>query len=375
MPAPTLSTLFQIGVDSALIQVPQNYTVPANPPSEPNPPNNLAIPTQNTQITTTSDSVTIYLSAIKGFNNTVSMTFLVQPITTTLAASLGYTLSPLDSTTAPWQGFIGSTSSNWLTGTYDGAASGWAGTLPFSMQSNVNNALNTYVAKNYQTLWINPGLSGGAINPSHPPSYLISIFAFDPVTNTYAACNFTLVVVPSIATYGLGVYTKANINGIGYSFVNSVNLPLNGYAPPKQSVVLNYFFYPLEPASTAPSPLNITINWFNSPLIDATHSVVANPDGPYAVPPGSPIALSTYQPEEGVLSAYGTGAIDGGFTRDSASGIPPNKGSHVLAIQLYLTNNTGSTPIYSHALLQVTATDGNGVSVSAYTVIYVVGAA
>ena len=38
MVAPTVSNVFWIGVDNALIQVPQNYTVPANPPSIPNPP-------------------------------------------------------------------------------------------------------------------------------------------------------------------------------------------------------------------------------------------------------------------------------------------------------------------------------------------------
>src|SRR5208282_5753850 len=100
MSAPTISTLFQLGVDNAMIQVPQNYTVPSNPPSEPNPPNNLAVPTNNLQTTNTSDSVTIYLSAIKGFSKPLSMSVLIQPMTTSLAASLGFTLSPLDSTTA-----------------------------------------------------------------------------------------------------------------------------------------------------------------------------------------------------------------------------------------------------------------------------------
>jgi hypothetical protein len=41
-----------------------------------------------------------------------------------------------------------------------------------------------------------------------PPSYKVNVFAYDSITNTYAVCNFTLVVLPSIADYGLGVVQK-----------------------------------------------------------------------------------------------------------------------------------------------------------------------
>jgi hypothetical protein len=370
---PAIATLFQIGVDNALIQVPQNYTVPANPPSEPNPPNNLAVPTTNTQITTTSDSVTIYLSAIKGFSNSLQMSFIVQPITSDLAASLGWTLSPLDSTTAAWQGSIGSTSINWVSAS--------SGPLPFTMQANTTNSLNTYLATNYQTLWINPGNSGVSINPSHPPSYLVSIFAFDPLTFTYAACNFTIVVVPSIANYGLGVYVKSYVPPAAVpQYVNSVTLSPNGFASsPQNAAILYYVFYPLEPARVAPSALNITIDYFDNPIIDLTNSVVSNPDGPYAVPPNFPISLGSY------TQADGLGAIASGFTRDSPCGnLPDSLGSHALGIILYLNNHLGAdgakplvsaslTPPLNHGLLEVTATDDNGVSVSAYTAIYIAG--
>lgn len=375
MTAPTLTTLYQIGIDNAQIQVPQNYTVPANPPSMPNPPNNLAVPTNNTQTTTTSDSVTIYLSAIKGFNNSLYMSFLIQPMTTTLAASLGYNLPTIDQTTAPWVGLIGSTSFNWLTGVYDSGALGWVGPLPFSMQSNNGSALNTYVATNYQTLWINPGLTGGAIDPSHPPSYLVTIFAFDPVTNTYTSCNFTLVVMPSVANYGLGVYTigyvgPSFVQNIGYT--NSVTLPFNGYAN-NEGAILDYYFYPLEPASDlpnslpngAPTPLNITLNWYGgitNPIIDTTNSVIN-----YYPSYTEALTFSDYLNNPTLLYD----AIPSGFTRDTSYDSSPYLGSYPLSITLYLLANPNKpAPIYNHALLQVVATDGNGVSVTAYTAIY-----
>lgn len=442
---PTLSTLFKIGVDNALIQVPQNYTVPANPPSEPNPPDNLATPTENTQSTTTSDSVTVFVSAIKNFSAPLTMSMVIQPMTSELAAELDFTLSPLDSTIAPWLGQIGSTSTNWLsasqmTPTSDGT--GTQGPLPFVLQPNLSNSLNTYVASNFKTLWINPGLTGGAINPNHPPSYLVSIFAFDPLSNTYAACNFTLVVVPSVANYGLGVYSKAQV-GDDFTYINSVTLntkvvtgtttsasatvltdtnlslvvnsltddvliyttgpaigpgnPITSntattittpaFAPApsgggrddfqvSEGITIYYFFYPLEPASKQtpgfgsgyPSDLNITVDFFNNPIIDQTNTTITNYDGAMA---GTPIPIGSY------TAADGAGAILKGFTRDTLSAVSLyniQHGSHFLKVRLYLNDNTSAgNPIYSHALLKITATDNNGVSVSAYTAIYVAG--
>ena len=374
MTAPVLATLFQIGVDNALIQVPQNYTVPANPPSMPNPPINLAIPTSNTQTTTTSDSVTIYLSAIKGFSNPLSMTFMVQPISVDLAASLGYVIGPEDATTASWNGLIGSTSTNWNTGSYNSDTAGWVGPLPFTMQANVitldgsyANPLNTYTTSTYQTLWINVGGTGGSINPNHPASYLVTIYATDPITNTYSACNFTIVVMPSVANYGLGVYVMGR-NFIGsdfnpFVFTNSVTIPPSGFvsggSPDNQGALLNLYYYPLEPAPVAPSVLNISLNWFNSPIIDLTNSVIALP------PSYTPIAFTDWSDSDGL------NIIPSGFTRDEVS--------DVVSILLYLdstaTTVPGSDPVDTHALLQVQATDQNGVTISSYTAIFAQGAA
>jgi len=204
---PALASDYQIGVDNALIQVPQNYTVPANPPSEPNPPSSTLQSTKNAQTTTTKDSVTIYVSAIKGFNNPLTMSFFIKKIDTTVDPNL----SPADATTVPTDGaplpiLIGSTHLNWVQGVWDGTNEGWKATLPFMLTPNVSNSLNTYVATNFQTLWINPQNTGGKISPNHPPSYQVNIYAHDPLTNSFAACSFTLVVSQSAAQYGLGVY-------------------------------------------------------------------------------------------------------------------------------------------------------------------------
>jgi len=285
MVAPTVSNVFWIGVDNALIQVPQNYTVPANPPSTPNPPVNSVIASGTAQIfttntvlyttllmtpnayvgyiltyttgpaageteiilsntastittnpfpstpvpgnsfqvilptptsggtTTTKDSVTVYVSAIKGFNNPLTLSFFLQKVDSTVDPNI----SAIDSTVADWVGNIGTSPTSWTTGTYTTlptTESGWAGYIPaYSggnaiLQPNSGNVLNTYATTNYQTLFINPETTGGVINPSFPPSYKVNIFAYDSVTNTYAACSFTLVVLPSVATYGLGVLQK-----------------------------------------------------------------------------------------------------------------------------------------------------------------------
>ena len=278
---PSLSSVFQIGVDNAMIQVPQNYTVPANPPSEPNPPDSVLVAT-NTTNTTPKDSVTLYVGAIQGFAHLLTITFFVQALqlfqqiativsytapngTFTIPSSSGLlvgdsvtvsspdgtvsadgvistvssstiivvyfsdglpvslqtapvvitdntqgdpNMAPVDSTIAPWVGSIGSTHNDWVTSSssnFDPVNDGWIGTLPFTLTPNVSNSLNTYVAQNYKTLWINPQGTGGIINPNHPPSYIVTIYATDPITNTYAACNFTLVVGPSFANYGIGV--------------------------------------------------------------------------------------------------------------------------------------------------------------------------
>lgn len=455
----SISTVFQIGVDNALITVPQNYTVPANPPSMPNPPTTPLTPS-NINPTTTNDSVTIYLSAIKGFQNPLTISFLIQPITLALAESLGLPLSNLDSTTAPWQGLIGSTTSDWITGVYDAPHNGWKGAFAFQLTSNNGNALNTYAATNFKTLWINPQITGGAINPSHPPSYLVSIFAYDPITTTYASCNFTLVVVPSMATYGLGVYTKAKVfSQIGspavptvsrYDYINSVTLQKDGFATTHSYAVIDYFFYPLEPASTSSHNIDIAVNIFNSQIIDKDNSTVTNPTTRSLPTPGllgTPVTLGTYG-FTGSVSSYGVNAITGPVTRDtptpvvvanssatsstatvltdSTLSLVPNSlvgglltyvtgpaagqylmvlsntpttvttgafspapdasgddyvlyssvqyGSPYLEIVLYLNPISDLTiPTNQHALLEVTATDSLGVSVSAYTAIYVAG--
>jgi len=281
MVAPTVSNVFWIGVDNALIQVPQNYTVPANPPSIPNPPVNTvsfsdttttgttatvlqdsgALWTVNHWVgyylkytsglainqirailsntattittnafspapddsgdtfqilyatptvsgtTTTKDSVTIYVSAIKGFNNPLTLSFFLQKIDSAVDPNI----SSVNATTATWVGKIGSSPSAWTTGTFttlSSGESGWKGLLSSTLAPNSGNALNTYTTQNYQTLFINPEGTGNVINPTLPPSYKVNVFAYDSITNTYAVCDFTLVVLPSIATYGLGVVQK-----------------------------------------------------------------------------------------------------------------------------------------------------------------------
>ena len=444
MSSPTVATLFQIGVDSAQIQVPQNTTVPVNPPSIPNPPTSTSI-ASNSSTASTNDSITLYVSGIKGFNNPLTISFFIQQVSTALDSSI----SPADSTTASWMGSIGSTPTNMVSGTYNAIKNGWTGTLPFTLtpMAGTQTALNTYVATNYITLFINPGLTGGAIDPSLPPSFLVNIYALDTVTNTVASTNFVLVVIPSQASYGLGVYVKTpHISSSPFSFSypfnyidtfsNAVTLQRNGAT----TVYLYYFFYPLEPAMIAPTNLNITLNVSGS-VVDETASYITMPVS------GTPIEFMNF------TAANGIGGVVGGFTRETnydwygntyitgistsststimtdttlsllpnelfgyflyytsgpATGrslviasnttdtittsfafspaptpgggdtfqiITPNFGSSPVVVQLNLLGSPvdqhSTTPTLTHGLIQVTATDTNGVSVSAYTAIYV----
>lgn len=216
-----VTTLFNLGIDNALITVPQNYTVPANPPSMPNPPNSATVVTTNTATTTVKDSVTIYVSSILGFENKLKLSFLIKKIDQTIDSAL----APIDATTVPADGdplpiLIGDTTGDWVTGTWNADLGGWVGDLPFTLtpypgyQPSDESALTQYMATSYKTLFINPRGVGGAISPNHPPSYQVNVYAYDSVTSptqpsppsyTYAVCNFTLVVSPSVANYGLGV--------------------------------------------------------------------------------------------------------------------------------------------------------------------------
>jgi hypothetical protein len=214
-----VATKFNLGIDNALITVPQNYTVPANPPSMPNPPNTTSVVTINTASTTVKDSVTIYASSILGFQNELVLSFLIQRIDQTIDSAL----APVDATITPADGeplpiLIGDTTGDWVTGTWNAGLNGWVGNLPFNLtpypgyQPTNKSALTQYVATNYKTLFINPMGTGGTIAPDHPPSYQVNIYAYDsqsgqpsPASYTYAVCNFTLVVSPSVANYGLGV--------------------------------------------------------------------------------------------------------------------------------------------------------------------------
>jgi len=179
MVAPVISNVFQIGVDNAMITVPQNYMVPANPPCTPSPPTDSSQPT-DTQNTTTKDSVTIYLSAIKGFDLPLQMSYYITRIDTYVDPNL----PSEDATTAEWEGVIGSSPTDLSTGTpwtnlLEPLDNGWTGLFTWTLQANSGNALNTYVARNFRTLWINPRKTGGLINPNHPPSYQVNIFATD----------------------------------------------------------------------------------------------------------------------------------------------------------------------------------------------------
>jgi len=262
---------FQIGVDNALIQVPQNYTVPANPPTPHNPPNLGDTPNPNG---TTKDSVTLYVSAIKGFNHALTISYFIRKIdfrvnsdTTTLPVD-DYTLVPADGDALPLR--IGTDVTNLTTVSapvWDGINFGWHGPITASdditlltLYPNASNSLNTYVAQNYVTLWINPNTTGGGINPAHPPAYQVNLYAADitdpHATNTCASCSFTLVVLPSINTYGLGVYET--------SYINSVSLKPSG----ANSYDLYYAWYPLEPKVSAPADFTVTYDTFHSPIFN-----------------------------------------------------------------------------------------------------------
>ena len=431
MSAPVLSTVFQIGVDNAMITVPQTYTVPTNPPSEPNPPSNTSVPT-NTSTATTKDSVTIYASSIKGFKNPLTMSFFIRAID----HYLDPTLPPINDTIAPWVGNIGSTHLNWVPGTLNIAVSsatcsgttrtvltdttlalatnalvgytltytsgpasgqsqviisntattittaaflppphaptpgggdtyqvylGWKGALPFSLTptgSSTNTALNTYVALNYQTLWINPENTGGTIDPNFPPSYLVTIYAVDTSTtpNTFASCSFTIVIMPSIANYGLGIEERIKGGDGKFVFGNSVELKKDGYAStPKSVAYVDFNFYPLESTSlvpnVAPNPVAISLDYFNAGngnggIIDDINSTING------------IALGGY--------GNGTIVLPSGFSRDTVSS--------TVSLVLYLNGTASATdgiPTHAHSLIRITGTDSQGVTASAYLIIQV----
>jgi hypothetical protein len=426
---PTVATDFQIGVDNAMIQVPQNYTVPANPPATPNPPTLLVQPT-NTTTTTTKDSVTIYVSAIKGFTNLLTMSFFIQRIDTSVDPDLP---SPLDATTALWQGEIGD-GLTWATSTYDSVEDGWKGSFSIGAGAwylrpngdSTVNSLNLYEAQNYRTLWINPQSTGGAINPNHPPSYEVNIYAFDPITNTVAACSFTLVVLPSVASYGLGVMetlfvsttlTANAIVGTTYLSVVSttgfkvgetidiltrsehwvigsipdattliITTPISSHDPPMitdvvtnrsvfcnsvsiknddtDSATITFNFYPLEPYGTTSAPVAIYIDYFNSLIIDTTKSTIT------ALLQTS--SLVDYFTGKGTLTQpipfWVEGLTGPSFSRDAPSA--------PVTVTLFLRAPGPPLPpgyVYpDHALFKLTGIDSNGVSATAYTVIRVI---
>jgi hypothetical protein len=371
VPPPTLSIDFQIGVDNAMIQVPQNYTVPANPPSTPNPPTGPLVPT-NTATATTKDSVTIYLSAIKGFHDTLAVSFFIQRIDTIVDPNL----NPIDATTADWQGQIGSSPANWITGTYDSIENGWKGAPAFftlTPSTDTTNPLHYYAAMNYQTLWINPLGTGGAIDPNHPPSYQVNIYALDnsdPLNPKYAACSFTLVVLPSVTNYGLGVYGKILSDPTKSPdpvtnplvFANTVNLLPNGAGlTPPNFAVLYFTFYPLEPQSTAPTDVTITLG---QPVnaFQPTDNVID-------------VANSTIY-YNGVTYDFGIGGVNPVYTNQIVipSGFSRNSPPLPVIITLYVAPAipiSGDSTTY-HGLFKLIGTDANGVTTSAYTVIQVV---
>jgi hypothetical protein len=365
-PPPTISNVFQIGVDNAMITVPQNYTVPANPPSTPCPPTLVSQPT-NTQTTTTKDIVTIYVSAIKGFHGTLTMSYYVTRIDTYVDPDL----PSEDATTALWQGKIGD-GLTWVTGVpwvnpLEPLDNGWVGTFGWKLQPNSGNSLNTYVATNYRTLWINPLDTGGLIDPTHPPSYQVNIFAedtTDPLHPTYAACSFTLVVLPSVADYGIGVTETILTNGKKL-FGNSVTLPEGGAG----FATLYFDFYPLE--STAldmiPNqtrvPIGITFETSvpeTDDIIDWTTSTI------YSVGFGTFYLDSATPP--GYVQDPPSISLASGLTRDIAitsSGFP-------VVVILYLKPGLSATlpnPSPNPVLFKITGTDTNGATASAYTIV------
>jgi hypothetical protein len=359
------------------------------------------------------------------------MSFFIRAIDNYLDSDL----PPIDATVAPWQGVIGSTHTNWVTGnlvvlltdtttagttrtelvdtslsltpnaligytlTYTSGpaagqsqlitantgglgtstittvafqpppfqptptggdtfevSQGWTNTLPFTLIPNAGSALSTYAAQNYQTLWINPQTTGGIIDPNHPPSYLVSIYAVDPITNTYASCSFTLVILPSVAEYGLGV--SEVIYGVdGFVFGNSVQLLSDGYSKtPKNSATVNFNFYPLESTTLvpnkAPAPVTISLNYFNAGtsaggIIDDDNSTINGISFDF-YNSGAPIVLPQ------------------GFTRDFPSAS--------VELVVYLNSHASATDgvsIHSHTLVMITGTDTNGVTASAYLIIQV----
>lgn len=357
MSSPTLSSIFQIGIDNALIQVPQNYLVPTNPPSPHNPPNSGEVPNPNGA---TKDSVTLYVSAIQGFNNPLSISFFIRKIDQRVG---GTALPVTDRTTTPADGAplsieIGTdaVSTNLQTGIWDGTNFGWKNTIigpddvhQLVMTPNINNALNTYVATNYRTLFINPQGTGGTINPQHPPSYQINIYAYDPITNTYASCSFTLVVLPSIQYYGLGTFlTDAHGNPL---YVN------NGTLTIMYGKFLNMYiqYYPLEATTplTNPAQINTTLT-VDGILLDGN---VAD------YPPNTVI--------DGVNSSYGGTAFENFATFDSGG---PGAWSRVPIIGgtlVHLVIKNSSSLVGRKGLVEITGTDTNGVTTSAYIVVTV----
>lgn len=278
-----------------MLQVPQNYTVPANPPTLHNPPiSSDPAPNANG---TVKDSITVFVSAILGYNTPLSISYFIRRLDqtvdpsmpsedqtllpaygdTTLPLRIGTDIINLDANAPTWvivnSGTSTSASGNTLTDsghtwvvnayvglwllmtsgpasgqylqivsntthtltlsgsfsptptlgggdTYQVTPLGWSGYIgnqddnpldyltltPNKVVGGVyQNPLYTYAPFNYVTLFINPHTIGGAIDPNHPPSYQVNLYAFDIYQNVYAACSFTLVVLPSTATYGLGV--------------------------------------------------------------------------------------------------------------------------------------------------------------------------
>jgi len=492
LPPPTVSNVFWIGVDNALIQVPQNYTVPANPPSTPNPPVNTTMETDSTTTgttatvchdtgvtwvvnhwvayylnytsgpaagqtrailsntahtittnafsstpndsgdvfkilyatptiggtTTTKDSVTVYVSAIKGFNNPLTLSFFLQKID----SSVDPNMSSINATTATWVGKIGSAPTAWTTGTFTPLASGesgWKGLLSSTLVPNAGNALNTYTTQNYQTLFVNPENTGNVINPTLPPSYKVNIFAYDSITNTYAVCDFTLVVLPSIATYGLGVLQKIatantvvnknsnsgtlilfvkSVTGfvVGQQIVIGANTPrmepatigvVNSHPVPflaldatltythtkaqadpvagnmafcnsvdlLRSGFITLFYYFYPLEPKAFVPNPITITVnVISKLIDASNTTLAYSPGFV-----TPIPLNTYS-QQIVIPTIPT------ITRDSIS--------NPVVVTLYLVSSgtlpyDPTKPTNNHTLFELIGTDTENVSVSSYTVV------
>lgn len=339
--AANISTVFQIGTDNALIQAPQNYMVPANPPSTPNPPTSTSILTK-TSTTTTSDTVTIYVSAIKGFNNPLALSFFIRKIDTRVDG----TLAPADATTIPADGdalpiTIGTAPDNMVSGVWDGVNLGWKGkiwmdaahTVQATLTPNVGNALNTYASQAYRTLWINAQTTGSLINPNHPPSYQVNLYAFDTITNTYAACSFTLVVAPSLVNYGLGVKC---IDLLNTTFINSVSVTPSGYAD------FAFHFYPLEPTYLNPADVTVTYTLLgkNTGDVDMSATLI------------NTFPLSSYVP-----IVFPTGSL----SRDYSA----------VEVDVHFAVTGGAT-VGDSILFQLIGTDSNKVSVSAYVIVQVV---